>query len=261
MLKPGDWIAGASVIGAYCYAAGWVFYNSVFGRLGLEAEDVGIDPAYLSVRAGLLLLLVITLVSVLIVVIGCRRAITERLAGDSKRFDRLFWGLMVAAGVVSVLSLVPLLNHYEPGLPLWASLLVTFGISGLMLGLLGASVMRAFSRGRKEAVGSISLGASVASLVLLCGLSLLAAHRAGTYVGNEIHDGHQFRTPALSIFRVRTVLPVDVNGEAKIMCLLELGGRNGSTYLYESLSETIYVVPTEGIVLEQSLDRSCSPQE
>lgn len=195
-----DIVALASLLAAYCYATGWVFYNWLFGSLWLEPEAVGVTFDYLAVRAAVVLGSVGTVIALLMSVTGTPRKLLEKTPGHQRRLDLAIAGSFLMISTLAGLAFYTLLRVRYTGAErilligsaLAASLLLT-GVCTLLF------VVATWKRGKGR---RMSVRHFVGSLLILGAIVLILAAGAGAQLGSTIRDGSPVDSFVLSVRRV-----------------------------------------------------------
>ncbi len=235
-----------SMVGAYLYGLGWVFYSFLFRELGVQPEDAGIDLRYLFVRSVLSLGMVLSLFFVLLTALGFFGIYRRGREGRLTLFHTALTLISTTVFVCLAGSLY-LLLHYSGksrtisltiGLPVGAAVAITFFWSTLI-----AFGYRATGRGVRLHAMSPSHTVAAGALVLLVVMAVSAA--AGAAVGRRVRSGQPIVNFAISIPSVKVVSAptfADPSILVQLCPILRLGQHGDTVLLYAATKRLLVSV-------------------
>jgi hypothetical protein len=260
----GDWTAAASlstVAAAVLYAYGWIFMRWFYAAFGVQPEEVGITFAYLVVRVGVIMAILVGML------LGLRWLLAHVL-GIFEQPDIRDSFTKVGSGIVALigagLSLFVLLGHYSPSKSGSSGYLVfnigagAFALASAALGILSLPPVRkasseSWAKGTKTARRVLERIILIVLLVtLLAGLVWIPVHyRQLVESGKDLSGSKVLALVGLDIEDVKASLPSGMKSNVHLptSCLVFLGSGGETTILYYPHSHTTYRVPSNEVTI------------
>ncbi len=253
----------ASLAGAACYGAGWVFFVALYNTFKLQPELAGIDTEYIVVRSVVVASAAALVASIMFSWISPAGWLRRGRQGHLRPF---YVVLSCASLCVFLLTAGPaaLIIRYQWDVGVvWCLTLGLFvgavaGIATVVFTALSVGFTRASPRG--AALGVVNPRWSLATIALLFLVVLVLAGGAGMAVGDAIRRGNPVSTLFLTVPRVdlalstNAVIPPQVGHTRTtptghlLLCGMRLGRTSSNVVLFNSEAHVVITIPSNSVV-------------
>lgn len=261
--------------GALLYGLGWLFCLRFFGALGTTPEQVGVTFSFIVVRAALLLIGLLLVITVAINLFGQQRSVGAILLQDKpirvrqSIFLAAYFALLLVLGTGEAIAILWMRPWQFTSNP-FAARSVAFLVAGLALTFLviippritrfvGWSAHSDEVRIRRP---------ELASIVALLLLTLVCASAIGLAEGaaNRVEAGNELAVLGLRVERVSVsaatrdiILPETLTASP---CLFFLGVSEGTFVLFDSRDQSLHYINSQlGVIRKPSRPQPCNKDQ